>query len=68
MKRALRPLSLVFPVAPLNPLSAPLLQEGDVLALIEPHHGVGVIVNEFPRGFIHVPKLQCFVPLSFLSV
>ena len=58
----------MLPGPPLDPLPAPLLQEGDVLALIEPHHGVGVVVNEFPRGFVHVPKLHFCVPLSFLSV
>lgn len=59
---------LVFPAAPLDPLPAPVLQQGDVLALVEPHHGVVVVVNEFARRFIHVPKFHFCIPLSFLSV
>lgn len=59
---------LVFPAAPLDPLPAPLLQEGDVLALVEPHHSVVVVVDQFTGGFIHVPKFHFYIPLSFLSV
>jgi hypothetical protein len=59
---------LMFPAAPLNPFPALVLQQGDVFALIEPHHGVAVVVNEFARRFIHVPKFHFRIPLSFLSV
>lgn len=58
----------MFPAAPLDPLSAPLLQEGDVLALVEPHHSVVVVVDQLAGRVIHVPKFHFCVPLSFLSV
>ena len=67
MKRALRPLFLVVPAAPLDPLAAPLLQEDDVVALVKPVHGMGMVVDQFAGGFVHVPKFHFCVPLSFLS-
>ena len=62
------PIFLMFPAAPLDPLPAPVLQQGNVLALIEPVHGVVVVVDQFTGGVIHVPKFHFCVPLSFLSV
>ncbi len=58
----------MLPAAPLDPFPALVLQQGDVLALIEPHHSVVVVVNEFAGGVIHVPKFHFCFPLSFLSV
>ena len=59
---------LMFPATPLDPFPAPVLQQGDVLALIEPYHSVVVVVDQFAGGVIHVPKFHFCVPLSFLSV